>query len=291
MARGAPLTRSDQLEIMELVGQCMIPADIARKLKRSPKTISNFIKSFATYGTKRSTGRPTALSPADKRGIKRELCRNTSSCGKIVKNLNLSLSRSTIWRENNVIFSDEKKINLDGPDCYKFYWHDLRKEKKEVVTRHSADASVMVWTGISTKGATDMAFIETIMNSEKYAEVLENYLLPFSYCMHGEEFIFQQNNAPVHKSNSMKQWFNSLNMSVMEWPARSPDLKPIESTWGMLARMVYGQGRQFDTVFDLKNCIKDCWEKIDCNAINPFIESMPKRCISVIQARGAKINY
>ncbi|CAN8071652.1 unnamed protein product [Agarophyton chilense] len=101
MARGAPLTRSEQLEIMELVGQGMIPADIAQKLKRSPKTISNFIKNPATYGTKRSTGRPTALSPADKRGIKRELCRNTSSCGKIVKNLNLPLSRSTIWREVN----------------------------------------------------------------------------------------------------------------------------------------------------------------------------------------------
>ena len=35
-----------------------------------------------------------------------------------------------MWREEwaNIIFTDEKKFNLDGSDGYKCYWHNPDKE-------------------------------------------------------------------------------------------------------------------------------------------------------------------
>ena len=38
----------------------------------------------------------------------------------------------TIWNQEwrNIIRSDERKWNLDGPDRFFYYWYDLRKEKK-----------------------------------------------------------------------------------------------------------------------------------------------------------------
>ena len=55
---------------------------------------------------------------------------------------------------HSVIFSDEKKFNLDGPDDFAYYWHDLRKEKKYFNKRHNGGGSVMVWAAIGCYGKT-----------------------------------------------------------------------------------------------------------------------------------------
>ncbi|KAG2942035.1 hypothetical protein PC117_g9961 [Phytophthora cactorum] len=46
---------------------------------------------------------------------------------------------------SQVVFSGEKKFNLDGPDGLQFYWHDLRFETQIYSRRQSGGGSVMVW--------------------------------------------------------------------------------------------------------------------------------------------------
>ena len=67
--------------------------------------------------------------------------------------------------------------------------------------------------------------------------------------------IFQQDNAPCHRSKSTIDWLFEHEIEVLPWPALSPDLNPIEKLWGILTRKVYAGGRQFSTVDDLKRQI------------------------------------
>nr|CCA18776.1 Transposable element Tc3 transposase putative [Albugo laibachii Nc14] len=47
----------------------------------------------------------------------------------------------------NVMFSDEKKWNMDGLDGYK-QWIDTRAKQSVQIRRHSGGGSVMVWGGL-----------------------------------------------------------------------------------------------------------------------------------------------
>ncbi len=51
------------------------------------------------------------------------------------------------------------------------------------------------------------------------------------------DFIFQQDLAHAHTAKSTKRWLNYHGVGVLDWPANSPDLNPIEKNlWGIVKR-------------------------------------------------------
>ncbi len=67
-------------------------------------------------------------------------------------------------------------------------------------------------------------FLKSTVNAAIYQEILEHFML------YGDaDFIFQQDLAPAHTAKGTKSWFNDHGVTVLDWPANSPDLNPIEN--------------------------------------------------------------
>jgi hypothetical protein len=153
---------------------------------------------------------------------------------KLHKEARLEFARKYFnWKAewDNVIFTDEKKFNLDGPDGYRHYWHDLRKEPLMFSKRHSGGGSLMVWAGFSRKGTTKIGIVSAKSSSADYIETLSSCLLPYCKSLAGKKWILQQDNASIHTSNETKNRLRSKKIDLLDWPANSPDLNPLGYTF------------------------------------------------------------
>jgi len=81
---------------------------------------------------------------------------------------------------------------------------------------------------MSSAGVGPLCFINSSVNAAVYQDILEHFMLPLADELCGDaDFIFQQDLAPAHTAKSTKTWFNDNGISVLDWPANSPDLNPI----------------------------------------------------------------
>ncbi len=84
--------------------------------------------------------------------------------------------------------------------------------------------SVMIWAAMSSAGVGPLRFLKSTVNAAIYQEILEHFMLPSADKLHGDaDFIFQQDLAPAHTAKGTKSWFNDHGVTVLDWPANSPD--------------------------------------------------------------------
>ncbi|GBL84182.1 hypothetical protein AVEN_118586-1 [Araneus ventricosus] len=77
----------------------------------------------------------------------------------------------------------------------------------------------------------------------------------------------------------------------MAWPARSPDLNPIQHVWDMLGRCIVGRSVPPGTLHELQQALLQEWALLPQQTINSTIASMPRRCQAGISSRGYRTRY
>jgi len=157
--------------------------------------------------------------------------------------------------------------------------------------RNFGGGSVMVWGAFSSWSTLDLEFTSHHIDSSEYQGILSSRLIPFLQKYRRRGLVFQQDNASVHKSKTTLGWFQRHKVTVMEWPACSPDLNPMENLWGILVRRVYANHRQYQAQDDLKSAILEAWRELSVDLLQTLINSMPDRIYKVINRNGNYSDY
>ncbi len=143
---------------------------------------------------------------------------------------------------------------------------------------------------MSSAGVGSLCFLKSTVNAAFYQEILEHFMLPSADKLYGDaDFIFQQDLAPAHTAKGTKSWFNDHGVTVLDWPANSPDLNPIENLWGIVKRKM--RDTRPNNADDLKAAIKATWASITPEQCHRLIVSMPRRIDAVIHAKGGPTKY
>ena len=105
--------------------------------------------------------------------------------------------------------------------------------------------------------------------------------------MHFLDLIFQQDNAPAHKSKIIVNFFQENEWEVLEWPAYSPDLNPNENLWAILKQRLRKQ-----TVFweNLEE-VYEIWNEIDADVVTNLYENFTNRLLDVKKTKGVMTRY
>jgi hypothetical protein len=123
------------------------------------------------------------------------------------------------------------------------------------------------------------------INSAKYQDHVLPLLLDFHNQIPGS--IVQQDNAPAHVSQSSMAWINSHFSpgTVAKFPARSPDLNPIENVWPWMKKWIE-DNRPTATGKALIEAIKEAWAAVPLQMLQNCARSMKRRVNAVIIAGG-----
>ncbi|GFV74051.1 hypothetical protein TNCV_2952031 [Trichonephila clavipes] len=157
------------------------------------------------------------------------------------------------WTEQDwacVLFSDESRFSLSSDCRRQLIWREsgtaYHPENIQEKDRYPT-CSIMVWAGIMINGRTRLHVVANgTMTGQQY---IDEVLLPHD-CLDSE------------------------GIQRLVWPARSPDLNPIENVWDALGRQVAGRNYPPTSKNTLIRALTEEWDKLPQQLLDNVVQSM-----------------
>ncbi|GFT09812.1 transposable element Tcb2 transposase [Trichonephila clavipes] len=195
------------------------------------------------------------------------------------------------WRDNEwgrVLFTDESRFSLSSDSHRILIWREQGScnHPSNIIERDRyGGRGVLAWGGIMLGSRTDLHIFDAgSVNGTRYCnEILFPYVRLFRGAM-GLQFLFMDDNAPCHRTVAAEHLLESEDIERMDWPARSPDLNPIEHVWDFLGRRLAARTLPPVTIRELRLALQDEWAAMPQQLIDTLILSMGRRretCLAV----------
>jgi hypothetical protein len=183
-----------------------------------------------------------------------------------------------------------------GSDRREWVWKKSGEDVSDRVAKPTVKfggGSLMIWGCMTAKRAGYMCKIDGRMDAGLYKDIFDEDLIRSIkyYRMNKRKINFQQDNDPKHTSHTATQWLQSKKIKILEWPAQSPDLNPIEHLWHHLKRQLSKYDPEPESMDELWECVQDEWNKITIDDCLKLIENMPRRVTAVLKAKGSHTKY
>jgi transposase len=107
-----------------------------------------------------------------------------------------------------------------------------------------------------------------------------------------------QDNVRIHTSHAARAWLASKRISIIDWPACSLNLNPIEHLWWHLKKRIHKHYPQYNNYSkaeeewdDFYEALKECWRSIPGSLIRKLILGMPRQIAARRKARRWQTKY
>lgn len=140
-------------------------------------------------------------------------------------------------------------------------------------------------------------FYEYNLNGQRYLSLLQNHIIPAIRNIVPEDQLnnvwFQQDGCPAHNSRNVQEYLSEVfderiisNNGAIPWPARSPDLTPLDFyLWGYIKNEIY-EFEPPENVHVLRARSEDIFNSINRNTLRRVTGTVLKKCQNCIDANG-----
>jgi transposase len=196
------------------------------------------------------------------------------------------------WRQ--VMWSDESTFYQFQQNRLCRVWRETDEEYARsclsATVRHSP--SRMFWGCFSYQGVGPLVALRERATGETHAKILRRHAFPtMRKFFPRENGVFQEDNAPPHRSKIATTTREESGLQFLPWPAQSPDLNPIENLWSEVKNLVYSRPKKPKNLAEMERAVKAAWKAIPIERIQTLVDSMPRRIQDCIAAQGGPTKY